>query len=173
MSLNLGLTLLLLSGAPGVVQGSTADPCVSSQSERPTDPPERVQFPTDPPAEAQPEPRSDETQNLSEPSISAAVADNRGGQSQTRAQDPGVASGPDSETRIGDHAGEEVVQLRPEDQGTKEDSNKLNGDEESEEMTPVESRTTKHNDDPDSGPNKPAKSRTISAGKVWVVYLTV
>ncbi|XP_039980456.1 inverted formin-2-like isoform X2 [Xiphias gladius] len=151
-------------GQPEVIQKSMADPRVSSQPERPADPTETDQVPTDPPAEAKTEPGSPEIQNLPEPSTSTAAADTQGGQSQTRVQDSEVDSGPDPETRVREQAGREEVQLGPEDPATDEDVNVGNVNERSEEITPLEARTTEHNDDPDSGPSKPAKSRTSSAG---------
>ncbi|XP_056261221.1 inverted formin-2-like isoform X2 [Seriola aureovittata] len=146
---------------PGVIQRSAA-------VDEPSGPPETVQVPTDPPSETRPEPETDsvptETQNLPE-HASPPAADTEGGQSQTRFQDSEVDSGPDSETRVGAPAGEEEVQLRPEDPGTKQDLNKVNRNEESEfeEITSLEARTPNH-DDPDPGPDRPAKSRTGLAG---------
>lgn len=142
-----------------------SDSSVSSQSEKPADPSETVQLPTDPIAETRPEPGSaesdggpPETQNPSQPSTSTA-ADNEVDQSQTRVQD----SGPDPDTRDRGPAGEEV-QLRPEESGEK----KVNWNEESEfeEIISSEARRTEHNNDPDSGPSEPAKrSRTGPPGK--------
>ncbi len=147
------------------------DSAVSSQSDKPAEPPETVQIPIDP-HETRPEPGSaetdggpPETQNPSEPSSSTDAADTEGDQSQTEVQNSEVGSGPDPETRDGSPAGEEEIQLKPEESG----ENKVNRNEESEfeEITSFEARTTEHNDDPDSGPKEPAKkSRINPAGKV-------
>ncbi|XP_050927565.1 inverted formin-2 isoform X2 [Lates calcarifer] len=150
---------------PGVMQRLVAvdepDSSVSSQSERPTDPPQTVQVPKGPPPETRPEPGS-EPQNP-EPSSSPVAADTEGDQSQTRVQDSEVDSGPEPETR--DPAAEEV-QLRPEGPGTEDDSYTVKRSEESEfeEITSLEARTTEHDKDPDPGPSRPAKSRTSSTG---------
>ncbi|XP_044024188.1 inverted formin-2-like isoform X2 [Siniperca chuatsi] len=145
----------------GLVQRSLAvdgpDSSVSSQSEKPAEPPETVQTPADPPAETRPEPGSaetdggsPETQNSSEPSTSTAAADTEGDQSRTRAQDSQVDSDP--ETRDRGPGGEEEVQLNPE------------GNEDSvfEEIT---SGSTELIDGPASGPDSdPEEPAKKSAG---------
>lgn len=138
------------------------DLSVSSQSEKPAEPPQTVQIPIDPPG-VRPEPGSaetdggpPETQNPSDPSTSTDAADTEGDQRQTEVQNSEVGLGP---------AGEEVVQLKPEES----EENKVNRNEASEfeEITSFKARTTEHNDDPDSGPDEPAKKSRISpAGKV-------
>ncbi|XP_070843078.1 inverted formin-2-like isoform X2 [Chaetodon trifascialis] len=136
---------------PGLVQRSLpvdeSDSSVSSQSEKPAGPAETVQILTGPPAEERPEPGSAETappeiQNPCEPSASTASADTEADQSHTRAQVSEVDSGPDPKTR-----------------------SRRNEDSEFEEIMCFEARTIEHNDDPDSGPHKPAKkSRKSPAG---------
>lgn len=145
------------------------DSSVSSQSDKPSELTETVRIPIDPP-ETRPEPGSaktdgghPETQTPSEPSTSTDAADTEGDQSQTEVQRSEVGLGPDPETRDRGPAGEEEVQLKPEESG----ENQVNRNEESEfeEITSSEARTTKHNDDPDS--KEPAKKSRISpAGKV-------
>nr|XP_046229570.1 inverted formin-2-like isoform X3 [Scatophagus argus] len=137
---------------PAIIQRSLAvdqpDSSVSSQSEKSAEPPETNNIPTDLPAETRPEQGSAKTspseiQNLPEPSISATPADTERDQSQTRVQVSEVESGPDPKTR-----------------------NRRSEESEFEEITSIEVRTAEHkDDDPDSGPNKPAeKSRMSPAG---------
>ncbi|XP_045916501.1 inverted formin-2-like isoform X2 [Micropterus dolomieu] len=152
---------------PGVMQRSLAvdqpDSSVSSQSEKPAEPPETGQIPTEPPGETRPEPGPaeteggrPETQNPSEPSTSTtAAADTDGDQSRTRAQDSEV----DPETRVSGPGGEEEVPLQPEESGDE----KVNR---SEESTPevINGSTTQHSQDPASGPGEAAGSRIEAAG---------
>ncbi|XP_054474999.1 LOW QUALITY PROTEIN: inverted formin-2-like [Anoplopoma fimbria] len=153
---------------PAVIQRSPAvdepDSSVSSQSEKPAEPAEADQIPSDPQAETRPEPESaetevgpPETQNSSEPSTSTAAADTEQDEIRTRLQDSEVDSvGPDRETRERGPAGEDEIQLPTESRGDKEDS-------EFEDIPSFEARTTENNADPDS--DEPAKkSRTSPAG---------
>ncbi|XP_029282144.1 inverted formin-2-like [Cottoperca gobio] len=119
---------------------------VSSQSGKPAEPLEAVQIPSDPPAETRPEPGS------AEPSSSTAAADTERVQIRTRLEDS-KADSVDLETRDRGSAGEEEVQLRPEESA------------EHKESEFEEARTTEHNEDSDSDPDEPAeKSRTSPAG---------
>ncbi|XP_049446283.1 inverted formin-2-like isoform X1 [Epinephelus fuscoguttatus] len=136
---------------------------VSSQSEKPAEPAETVQTPSDPPATSRPEPGSAETdrspsenQNPSEPSTSAAAAaaaDTEQDPIRTRLQDSEVNScGPDPKTRDRSPTGEKEVQLRPEESGEHKEESDF------EEVTSSEVRRTSNDPEPAK------KSRTSSAG---------
>uniref|UniRef100_UPI0037E96B52 inverted formin-2-like n=1 Tax=Semicossyphus pulcher TaxID=241346 RepID=UPI0037E96B52 len=131
---------------PGVIQRSLAvdepDLLVFSQSEKPAEPQEAVQTPSDPPAEIRP----------------ISPAGSEGGQSQARVREED--SGPDLQAKDGGPAGEEEVQLRQEESRENTDSNRENEDSEFEEITSFEVRTTKPRGDPDPGPAGGSKQKT-------------
>ncbi|KAI3364695.1 hypothetical protein L3Q82_011473, partial [Scortum barcoo] len=163
---------------PGTIERSLAvdepDSSVCNQSES-AEPPQTVQITADPP-EPGPEPGSTETdggppetQNLSDPSTCTDAENTEGVQSQTKVQTSQVGPGPDPETGDGSLAGEEEVQLHPEESGENKDSR--NEESEFEEIMSFEARTPECNSDPDSSPKGPAKkSRTSPAGNVRGVF---